>query len=52
MKQIVSESVKKVLNETDYHKAYKSAKKLDVFGLGDTITEDEVFEYLDTLQKN
>lgn len=51
LKQIVAESVKKVLNETDYHKAYKSAKKLDGFGLGDAITEDEVFECLDTLQK-
>ena len=51
LKQIVMESVKKVLNETDYHKAYKSAKKLDGFGLGDAITEDEVFECLDILQK-
>ena len=51
LKQIVAESVKNVLNKTDYHKAYNSAKKLDGFGLGDAITEDEVFECLDTLQK-
>ena len=51
LKQIVAESVKKVLNETDYHRAYSSAKKLDGFGLKDTITDDEVFECLDTLQK-
>ena len=51
LKQIVAESVKKMLNETDYHRAYSSAKKLDGFGLKDTITDDEVFECLDTLQK-
>ena len=51
LKQIVAETVKKMLNETDYHRAYSSAKKLDGFGLKDTITDDEVFECLDTLQK-
>ena len=49
LKQIVDESVKKVLKENEFHSAYKDAKNNPV--LSSEFTEDDVFDTLETLRK-
>lgn len=49
LKQIVAESVKRVLNENEFHSAYKDAKNNPV--LSSEFTEDDVFDTLETLKK-
>ena len=48
---IIKESVNKVLNENDFHRAYKRGKNLSVLGNKDTYTDDEVFDCSETLKK-
>ena len=57
LRQIVTESVKRVLKETDFHKGFKRGKGLEMDKLGlspsikDTFTDDEIFDCLSTLKE-
>lgn len=57
LRQIVAESVKRVLKETDFHKGFKRGKRLEMDKLGlspsikDTFTDDEIFDCLSTLKE-
>lgn len=49
--RIVHESVKKVLKESDFHRAFKSAKRLNGVGDSDGSYRDkDVFRYLNELK--
>lgn len=51
LKRMISESVKRVLMENDYHRGYRAGRSLDVLHTTDgTYTDEDVFKCLEELK--
>lgn len=50
LKNLIMGSVKRVMNETDYHRAYKYAKSGNIITPSDSYTNNDVLDCLQELQ--